>query len=152
MARMLKVIIIIIGVIGLAFYCYMVPSAGKRLAVDDLSGWFVPWLVFISFTAVPIYAGLVIFWRVCADIQRDRSFTEVNASRMKTISILALVDVVYHFTGNIVLLILDMNHPGSLLLSVFVDLVGIAVAIVAAVLAHLVTKAAKLKEDSDLTI
>lgn len=152
LSRLLKIIIIIMGMIGLAFYCYVEPVWCMDMASGEFGRLRVPWLVFISFTAVPIYAGLVLFWRICSDIQRDRSFTKANAARLNAISVLAVSDVVYHFTGSVVLTILNMNHPGSLLMTLFIDIVGTSVAIGAAVLAHLVTKAVKLKEDSDLTI
>ncbi len=152
LSKLLKIIIIVMGMIGLAFYFYIVPVWGREMASGSLNRWYIPWLVFISLTAGPIYAGLVLFWRICSDIQRDRSFTERNAVRLKVISILAIADVAYHFTGNIILSVLDMNHTGSMLLSVFIDVVGISVSSAAAVLAHLVSKAARLKEDSDLTI
>lgn len=152
LSRLLKIIIIIMGMIGLVFYCHIVPMWSRDMAAGELARWSLPWLVFISLTAGPIYAGLVLFWKICTDIQRDRSFTHANAARMKVISILAVSDVAYHFTGSVILTALNMNHPGSMLQTLFIDVVGISVAIAAAVLAHLVTKAAKLKEDSDLTI
>lgn len=152
LSRLLKIIIIIMGIIGLAFYCYIVPLWGRDMASGELGSRCLPYLIFISLTAGPIYAALALFWRICTDIQRDRSFTKINASRMKAISVLAVSDVIYHFTGSVVLTALKMNHPGSMLFTLFIDVVGISVAIAAAVLAHLVTKAAELKETSDLTI
>lgn len=152
LSRILKIIIIIMGMIGLVFYCYIAPVWGMDAASGEFKRGGIPWLAFITLTAGPIYAGLVIFWRICSDIQRDRSFTKINAARMKTISVLAIADVIYHFTGSVILTIFNMSHPKSLLLTLFLDVVGISVAIAAAVLSHLVTKAAELKEDSDLTI
>ena len=45
-----------------------------------------------------------------------------------------------------------MSHPGVLLFSLAVIFAGIAVAVVSAVLSHLVAKAGDLQEQSDLTI
>lgn len=75
LSRLLKIIIIIMGMIGLVFYCYIVPMWSRDMAAGELARWSLPWLVFISLTAGPIYAGLVLFWKICTDIQRDRSFT-----------------------------------------------------------------------------
>ena len=47
---------------------------------------------------------------------------------------------------------LEMNHPGIVLISLIVVFFGSAVAVAAAVLSHLVLKAALLQEQSDLTI
>ena len=49
-------------------------------------------------------------------------------------------------------LLLNMNHPGILLAAFFVALVGIAIAIAAAMLSHLIRKAAKLQDESDWII
>ena len=47
---------------------------------------------------------------------------------------------------------LNMNHPGILLLSWLFVFAGVAVAVAAAVLSHLIKKAAALQEQSDWTI
>ena len=51
-----------------------------------------------------------------------------------------------------VFLFLGMNHPGVVLLSLVAVFAGVAVAIAAAALSHLVAKAADLQAESDLTI
>ena len=54
--------------------------------------------------------------------------------------------------GNVAYLLLDLSHPGVLLLSLLVVFVGMAVAVIAYALSRLVRKAAGLQEQSDLTI
>lgn len=152
LSKILKIIIIIIGAIGAVCYAYVIPVLGMEWAVGDMASWYFPWLIFLLGTAVPLYIALVLFWRLCADIQKDLSFTEKNALRLRNISLLAIIDVVYFFVGNVVMLLLNMNHPGPFLASLIVDVVGIAVALASASLSHLVTKAAKLREESELTI
>ena len=45
-----------------------------------------------------------------------------------------------------------MSHPDVVLASLVIDFVGIAVSVASAGLSHLVEKAAKLQEESELTI
>ena len=45
-----------------------------------------------------------------------------------------------------------MNHPGILLVSLLICVIGIAISIAAACLSHLVRKAADLQEQSDFTV
>ena len=45
-----------------------------------------------------------------------------------------------------------MNHPGILFISMVVVFAGIAIAVAAACLSHLIRKAAALQDQSDLTI
>ncbi len=52
----------------------------------------------------------------------------------------------------LVLLFLNMSHPGVVLGSLLVVFAGAAAAVAAAALSHLVRKAALLQEENDLTI
>lgn len=91
-------------------------------------------------------------WKISTNIGNDQSFTEQNASLLKSISVLSALDAGFFFVGNIVLLLLNMSHPGVVLASFVVVFVGVAVAVVSAALSHLVKKATALQEQSDWTI
>lgn len=91
-------------------------------------------------------------WKITANIGKDQSFTEQNASLLKSISILSIGDAGFFFVGNIALLLLNMSHPAVAIASLAVVFVGIAIAVAAAVLSHLVKKAAVLQDESDWTI
>lgn len=58
----------------------------------------------------------------------------------------------WKIAGNIILWLCGMNHPGVLLATLVVDFIGISVSVAAAGLSHLVEKAAKFQEESELTI
>ena len=83
-------------------------------------------------------------WKIFTDIEKDKAFTMENAKRMGNVSFLAAADAVLLVVGNVVYLILHMNHPGVLLASFLIALVGTAIAIAAAMLSHLIRKAARL--------
>ena len=91
-------------------------------------------------------------WMIAGNIGRDRSFCMDNAKYLKWISWLAAGDAIYFFAGNVVMLFANMNHPGVIIISLFVIFAGVAIAVAAAALSHLVKKAAVLQEESDLTI
>lgn len=61
-------------------------------------------------------------------------------------------DAGFFFVGNIVLLFLNMSHPVVVIASFGISFIGVAVAVVSAVLSYLVKKAAALQEQSDWTI
>ena len=109
-------------------------------------------MIFLWVAAVPCYAALVLGWRIAASIGADRSFTADNARLLRIIGGLAAGDTAYFFAGNVVLLFLNMNHPGVLLISLLICFAGVSVTVAAVCLAHLVRKAADLQEQSDLTI
>ena len=154
LSKWLKIILIGIGVCGLIVYGGVIRGYGASLAgqYPEFSGRFWPWLIFLWLTGIPCYAALVLGWRVAGNIGNDRSFSQENARLLALISRLAAGDAVFFFVGNVALLLLNMSHPGVVLLSLLVVFAGVAVAVAAACLSHLVRKAADLQEQSDLTI
>lgn len=98
------------------------------------------------------YVVLVFAWKIAGNIRKNRSFSMENAKSLKWIAVLAAADTGFFFVMNIVYLFLNMNHPGIVLASLGVLVIGIAISAVSATLSHLVRKAADLQEQSDLTI
>lgn len=154
LSKWLKLILIGIAVCGLVIYALIIPMFGLRLRAlyPEFSNCFLPWLIFIWVSGIPCFMVLYYGWRISTNIGNDRSFTDQNASLLKSISILSALDAGFFFVGNIALLLLNMSHPGVVLASFAVVFVGIAVAVASATLSHLVKKAAALQEQSDWTI
>lgn len=154
LSNWLKGIIIGVGICGLIIYGKIVPMLGFMavMAHDELFYMLYPWLGFIWLSALPCYGVLLCGWKIAVNIGKGNAFCMKNATLFKWISALAIGDTAYFFVGNIVLLMLNMNHPSVVLCSLFVEFFGVAVAIAAAVMSHLVKKAAVLQDESDLTI
>lgn len=154
LAKWLKFVILGVGLCGLFVYLYMIPSFGTSMVEQypEFSGAFWPWLIFLWITAIPCYAVLFFGWRIAGNIGRDRSFSVENSNYLKYVSWMAAIDSLFFFVGNVVLLFMNMNHPGILLISLIITFAGVTVTVAAAVLSHLVQKAARLQEQSDLTI
>lgn len=150
----LKCVIIGIALCGIAVYAGIVPSLGRsvRMAYPEFGYCYWPWLVFIWATAIPCIGAVGCAWKCAANIGRDRSFTGENARLLKRISILAAGDGAFFFAGNILFLLLNMSHPGVVLVSLAVVFACAAVSVAAAALSHLAKKAAVLQEQCDLTI
>ena len=154
LATWLKVIIVGVGICGLAIYFVVIPSYGQAIVNDypEFNGRFLPWLIFLWVSAIPCYAALVFGWRIASNIGRDKSFSNENAKYLKWVAWLAAGDGIFFFVGNMFLWLADMSHPGVVLLSLIVVFAGVAIAVASACLSHLVCKAAVLQEQSDLTI
>ena len=150
----LKAAIVCLAVFGLFVYGAILPYYGRLLAIrnPDYAHCFWPWMTLLILTAVPCYTSLVFGWKIATDIGRDHSFSDANARRMKWISNLAFGDVVLFVFGNTMLLFLGMSHPGVFLISLLPDMLGVAVAVCAAALSHLIYKSASMQQDVDLTI
>jgi hypothetical protein len=82
----------------------------------------------------------------------DTVFTVKTAKWVKIGGILLLSDAAFVFVGNVVLLLLNMSHPGVLLFCIIGDIFAFALALLAAVLSRYLTKAAVLQEESEGTL
>ena len=154
LSKWLKLVLLGTGLCGLAVYLFIVPAYGVSLRSQypEFSNRYWPWLIFLWVSGVPCYAALVLGWRIAGNIGRDASFSLDNARCLRIIALLAALDAAYFFLGNLVLLFLNMSHPGVVLISLLVVFAGATVAVAAAALSHLVRKAALLQEENDLTI
>ena len=154
LSNWLKAIIIGMGFIGLVFYGLVVPALGNDLVshYPEYNDAYYLWIVFLWLTAVPCYIVLYLAWKISANIGKDNSFSKENAVCMKYISMLAAGDSIFFFIGNIVYLVIGFNHPSIVLAALVIVFIGVSIAVAAAVLSHLILKAAQLKEENDLTI
>jgi len=154
LSHWLKGAIICLAFFGLVVFAMIIPGYGQYLAAanPEFAHCFWPWMSLILLVALPCYIALIFGWQIANDIGRDRSFSEVNAKRMRWISNLAFGDVLLFFCGNTLLLFFGMSHPGVFLFSLLPDMFGIAVAVCAAALSHLIYKSARLQQDADLTV
>ncbi len=154
LSNWLKAVLAGIAACGAILYACLIPMFGKDLvhANPELSYYYAPWLAVIWISAIPCYLALYFGWKITVEIGRDNSFSMDNSRYLKYIAVLALADSGYFFLANLALLILNMNHPSVLLGSLFLEFAGVAVAVAAAVLSHLVQKAAKIQEENEFTI
>lgn len=154
LSKWLKAIVFGIASCGAIIYFFVFPYLGQSIILNnpEFSFCFWPWLIFLWITAIPCYIVLYFSWCIFIEIGKDNSFSEKNALLLKRISHLAIFDAVIFFVGNLVYLLLGMNHPGIFLFSLLIVFIGVTVAIAAAALSHLVLKAAELRKENDLTI
>lgn len=154
LVRWLKLLVIFAAVCGIALCVGILPMVGKRMTTvyPEFSHCYLPWLIFLWILAVPCFIALVLAWKIFGNIEKDCSFCMENADALRKVSFLAAADSAVLFVGNVLFLLLNMNHPAVLLGSCIVVVAGIGISVAAAVLSHLVRKAAKLQEENELTI
>ena len=141
--------------IGIAIvYFLIIPVIGKDIvaANPEFAYCYWPWLIFLWTTSVPLYVAAVFGWKIAREIGLDNSFSRENAVSLKRISQLAVADTIYFFIGIVVFSVLNMIHSSIVIAAFFVLCVGIVIIIVSAGLSHLVYKAAKMREENELTI
>ena len=151
---LLKISVIVLAFVGLCAYTVLFPLYWvKKLSLfPELSDRFLPWLLFITFTSIPVFFALTLCFLLAVNIGKDKSFTQRNARYLKWITIDAAATCVYFLVGNFVMFFSGISRPGIFLLSIIVVILGLTIAVVAAVLSNLVAKAAAIKDENDLTI
>lgn len=152
LVRTLKGTIIFLAVMVAVCYIEIFPDAIEEMGAENANvTWLVtPGTVAVSLSAIPIAVALVLFWRICTEIGRDNSFCHKNAGRLTGIGLCALIDTGYCAVGTVTLEIL-VGSP-VWVVGLGVCTVGLAIALAAFLLSHLVLKAADLKAENDLTI
>lgn len=153
LSKWLKTMIVGVGICGLIICAVVLPWLAGDFAelLDDGRLCWV-WVALLWLTSIPCFAALFFSWKVVSNIGDDKSFTKENAVLLKKISTLAIGDVIFLFVWNMVLFFLNANHPSTLLICLFIDFLGVVIAVIFAALSHLVYKAADLQEQSDFTI
>lgn len=150
----MKIIIVLFAVCGIAIFFLAVPIIGNDFVkgYPEYSYCFIPWLIFIDLMSIPCYIVLGYAWRIAQSISKENVFTNKNSQRLKSVSIIALITSAYFFMGNMIFLLLSMNHPTIFILSCICIFIGVSISVASAVLSYLVNKASDLQEQSDLTI
>ena len=153
LSNWLKGIIISMGIIGVILYFKILPLIlAETLNNLNLLTHYRTWLIIILISAIPCFLVLVCGFLIANNIGNDKSFTKENANYLKIIMILAIIDTIYFFVANVTLYIFKMSSPLIFVISLIIEFAGICISVAAACLSHLVVNAAKLKEESDLTI
>ena len=151
LVRTLKGVIIFLALMAAVCYVKVFPVSIQDMGRDPETAWLVtPGIIAVSVSALPIAIALALFWMICTEIGRDNSFCRKNARLLTGIGFCALVDTGYCAVGAVTLEFLVGSAVWLLGLGVCV--VGLAIALAAFLLSHLVLKAADLKSENDLTI
>lgn len=152
LVRTLKGTILFLAVMAAVCYIGIFPGTIREMGAQNAgTAWLVtPGIVAVSISATPIAIALVLFWQICTEIGRDNSFCHKNASRLTGIGFCALIDTGYCAVGTVTLEIM-VGSP-IWVTGMMVCTVGLAIALAAFLLSHLVLKAADMKAENDLTI
>jgi MFS family permease len=153
--KWLKLVIIGLGIVGVFLYGIILPYFGESILSEAGGVWksaFWPWMIFLWLTAVPCFLALFYAWKIAGRIGKESAFSKKSAKDMKRIGILAFGDSAFLMLGNIVLFLMNWNHPGMFLIFTLFVFVGVLIAVAAFVLSHLIYRAAELEEEAELTI
>ncbi|MCL1914146.1 MAG: DUF2975 domain-containing protein [Eubacteriaceae bacterium] len=155
LSRWLKALLVLTAVIGLFLAFVLMPNVARTLLEEDRMHYAhleLPFEIFVWASVVPFLAMLFLAWQVFDQIGKDNSFCEENANKLKTISILGVVEVVYYFGGLVALMFIDIFYAPIIITIAIVIFFAFAISVIAAALSHLVLKAWIIKSENDLTV
>lgn len=146
--RAMKLIIILMGICGIAFDAFLVPlTIAEKYdgTVVELIQW-----IYQCIVSAPCFWILSLAWKIGNDMARGRLFTFENANRIFKSSVALLVSVSAFLIGKVVFFLLGWNR--ELLIHSIIAVMGITFLIIFNALAHYIRRAAELQEESDLTV
>ncbi len=156
----LKAIVIVFALLLGVLLFLVVPTMGRRAVWEtpEASFLFWPCLIFIWVLGAPIYLMLSEAWKVVGRIAKGRPFCGENAKSFVYIAQYSLIDCGLLFVGNIVYAVvnelkkLDVYPAEIPIFSMLLIFIGLAVAVAALTLSHLIYKASDMDEENRLTI
>ena len=150
MANLLRGVIILLVLCGVFVHLYLLPNMFVGGIYRELvTG---PWLILAAIALIPCYAVTVIAWQIAGSIEKEREFCHRNATRFRWIFGLALSDSAVFLVGSVILFLIGRAYAWCVLGAVVLAALGVCVAIAAAVMSHLIDRAAVMQDDADLTI
>lgn len=155
LAVLLRIGLVIAALVCGAIFFWFLPQLGRGIALADPEyAWaFWPCLIFAWLFAVPVFWAMAALWTVFGRIGRGDAFCMENARVMATVSRLAFFDAVLVPAGVITLALLGAGSPSMTVIAMPAGvMVCTLVGVMAMALSRLVADAARLQDESDLTV
>lgn len=155
LAVLLRIGLMIAALVCGAIFFWFLPQLGRGIALADPEyAWaFWPCLIFAWLFAVPVFWAMAALWAVFGRIGRGDAFCAENARAMATVSRLAFFDAVLVPVGVITLALLGAGSPGMTVIAMPAGvMVCTLVGVMTMALSRLVADAARLQDESDLTV
>lgn len=159
LSRWLKLVAVVVGAALSVFFALLMPWLTVVVQHSPYIGYTPPTaahgialLAAVDAAAIPCAGALIQFWKIADNIGHDRSFCRENVRHLLAISRYALVCVGWCLVVTAAFTVMGVIHLSFVAAALFLMLAGAAVAVAAAALAHLTEKAARIKEENDLTV
>ncbi|MFD3449700.1 DUF2975 domain-containing protein [Microbacteriaceae bacterium 4G12] len=150
----LKVTVVIIGVIVLAFCTFLLPKlAGYMVQINPQYAYLkFPVLIGVYITAIPFFLALYQAWKLLNYIEDENAFSERSVMSLGHIKNYAISIIVLYVIGVFLLVLQNALHPGIAIISIVIIFATLIIALFAAVLQELLRSALEIKSENDLTI
>ena len=154
MSVILKSAVVFIAALGAVMFAVLIPALLNEFvtAYPEFRGFYIPWLVFLSVAAVPLYVILSLGFAVACEIGKNRCFVKRNVTCLSCVAVFLLIEAVYFFGGNLGLWFFNLNYPLIVIAALLLSAFAAAIAAAFFVLAQLLKKAVALREENEAII
>ena len=156
MSRLLKAFLLIAAALAALFFFAFLPFYGSELArcSPEFRWAYWPCQIWAWFFAVPIFAAVFPAWEIFGSIEKSgEAFSRKNAKAFRLLSILAFSDAAIFPLGMLTVAFMGAGSaPLTVLVTPVVIFIAAAVGTACYVMSRLVSDAAALKDENDLTI
>ncbi len=153
----LRLVVVVLGLGGLALCIFAVPSISKGVGAEfpSLAYWRYPILIGLYAAAIPFFLVLSEVFKLLNYIDTNKAFSNLSVTALKRIKFLAITEAVL-FAGFMPLAFLVAqidDAPGLILIfgSIFVG-TPIVITVFAALLEKLLRNAIDMKAENDLMV
>lgn len=150
--NLLKLACVLTALMGIALFFFVAPAVVMDYASHREPRFWID-LIYIWIVGALSFAALGQAWKICVEIGRDNTFSEVNARGLVRISRLMGTACALMAVGLAVLLF-GRGQPEPVLegLTALGALIALVLALFASAMAQLIRAGAALKDENDLTI
>lgn len=150
--NLLKLACVLTALMGVALFFFVAPAVVMDYASHREPRFWID-LIYIWIVGALSFAALGQAWKICVEIGRDNTFSEVNACGLVRISRLMGTACALMAVGLAVLLF-GRGQPEPVLegLTALGALIALVLALFASAMAQLIRAGAALKDENDLTI
>ncbi len=150
--NLLKLACVLTALMGVALFFFVAPAVVMDYASHREPRFWID-LIYIWIVGALSFAALGQAWKICVEIGRDNTFSEINARGLVRISRLMGTACALMAVGLAVLLF-GRGQPEPVLegLTALGALIALVLALFASAMAQLIRAGAALKDENDLTI
>lgn len=150
--NLLKLACVLTALMGVALFFFVAPAVVMDYASHREPRFWID-LIYIWIVGALSFAALGQAWKICVEIGRDNTFSEINARGLVRISRLMGAACALMAVGLAVLLF-GRGQPEPVLegLTALGALIALVLALFASAMAQLIRAGAALKDENDLTI
>lgn len=151
----LQAVVVLIGIIALAFMIRMPMIEGRAANLDLLSIYSDPFILYGYAASIAFFIALYKAFRLLGYIRQNRVFSPVSVKALRSIKYCALILSILIVAAGLYIRIFhskDDDPAGFIAMCIVATFASVVVATAAAIFEKLLQKAVDLKSENDLTV